>query len=324
MINFRCFHDGKCQDGVDSYSCSCDGSYSGTSCECSGEDSCINVNESRSWEPPENFDDLVAAQYTTETSEVDGVPQLDGSINPTPAGSLPTSTIVYNMTDHPVTSLFIYEISSSELITKSLLAGDDFTIIASPTVGGDDATIVPTTVDSAQTVPPGAGAQSVVPSFIPVTIVTETVDGAIIEGSGTTASPDEVDSSEDQDTSSATDVDSSGDDTAGQSSDGEEEDLPIDGTITPPGFFGEGDKTTTISTLDQIDTDSLGEQVCDANVCRNGGTCLATLTGPKCHCPLQFAGRQCEEEVTVETPGFVGHSLLVHDLNEGTSGFGGI
>ena len=41
-------------------------------------------------------------------------------------------------------------------------------------------------------------------------------------------------------------------------------------------------------------------------MCRNGGTCLSTLTGPKCHCPLQFSGRQCEEEVTVDVPGFVG------------------
>ena len=50
----------------------------------------------------------------------------------------------------------------------------------------------------------------------------------------------------------------------------------------------------------------LAESSCSDNVCRNGGTCLSTLTGPKCHCPLQFSGRQCEEEVTVETPGFVG------------------
>ena len=205
------------------------------------------------------------------------------------------------MSDHPVTSLFIYEISSSELITKSLLAGDEFTIITSPTIAADEGSIMPTATDPAQTIPPDAVAQSVAPSFIPVAIVTEQAPTA--EGSGT-ASTDEVDAGED-----------------GESSEGDGDDLPIDGTITPPGPYGEGDKTTTISTLDQIDTDSLGEIVCDANVCRNGGTCLSTLTGPKCHCPLQFAGRQCEEEVTVETPGFVGHSLLVHELNEEASGF---
>ena len=263
---------------MDSYSCSCDESYSGTSCECSVSDgSCLNVNDSLSWELPPDFEELVAAQYTTEISEVDGPPQLDGSINPTPVGNLPTSTIVYNMTDKPVTSLFIYEISSSELITKSLLAGDEFTIITSPTFGGDQGTIAPTAADPDQTIAPDAVAQ-----FIPVTVVTE-------PGSG--AGPDEVDGGEE---------------------------LEGDGTITPP---GDGEETTSISTLDQIDTDSLGEKVCDANVCRNGGTCLSTLTGPKCHCPLQYAGRQCEEEVTVETPGFVGHSLLVHELNEEASGF---
>ena len=30
---------------------------------------------------------------------------------------------------------------------------------------------------------------------------------------------------------------------------------------------------------------------------------------------LQFSGRQCEEEVHVEVPGFVGHSLLVHNID---------
>ena len=50
-------------------------------------------------------------------------------------------------------------------------------------------------------------------------------------------------------------------------------------------------------------------------MCRNGGTCLSTLTGPKCHCPLQFSGRQCEEEVTVDVPGFVGNFFLQHFCN---------
>merc|ERR1719259_1211514 len=63
----------------------------------------------------------------------------------------------------------------------------------------------------------------------------------------------------------------------------------------------------------EVDTANFGSQSCDSNVCRNGGTCISTLTGPKCHCPLQYTGRQCEEELDVETPGFLGHSLLVHE-----------
>ena len=42
---------------------------------------------------------------------------------------------------------------------------------------------------------------------------------------------------------------------------------------------------------------------CSANVCRNGGTCLTTISGFQCHCRLQYAGRHCEQEVTVDTPG---------------------
>ena len=73
--------------------------------------------------------------------------------------------------------------------------------------------------------------------------------------------------------------------------------------------------------LAQVDTKLFGSESCQSNVCRNGGTCISTLTGPKCHCPLQFTGRQCEEELDVETPGFLGHSLLVHQLDNDTSGF---
>ena len=35
---------------------------------------------------------------------------------------------------------------------------------------------------------------------------------------------------------------------------------------------------------------------------------------------LQFSGRQCEEEVHVEVPGFVGHSLLVHHIDNDNDG----
>jgi len=40
-------------------------------------------------------------------------------------------------------------------------------------------------------------------------------------------------------------------------------------------------------------------------------------TGPGCRCPLQFTGKQCEEEVDVAVAGFVGHSLLVHRTGRG-------
>ena len=66
-------------------------------------------------------------------------PDLHGSIDPSPTDNLsaPTSTIVYNGTD-PVTSLYIYEYSSSELVTRSFLAGDDYIIKTSPTIPTDE------------------------------------------------------------------------------------------------------------------------------------------------------------------------------------------
>ena len=65
-------------------------------------------------------------------------PDLHGSIEPSPTDiTAPTSTIVYNGTD-PVTSLYIYEYSSSELVTRSFLAGDDYIIKTSPTINTDE------------------------------------------------------------------------------------------------------------------------------------------------------------------------------------------
>ena len=49
----RCFNGGSCQDGVDSYTCSCPADVSGVNCECGGvAGECINVNDSVSWTVP--------------------------------------------------------------------------------------------------------------------------------------------------------------------------------------------------------------------------------------------------------------------------------
>ena len=97
------------------------------------------------------------------------------------------------------------------------------------------------------------------------------------------------------------------------------------GTIKPESILDDDPEARNVTEMtESFMTEVMGmdfaEKSCTANVCRNGGTCLSTLTGPKCHCPLQFSGRQCEEEVTVDVPGFVGHSLLVHSIPNDTSG----
>ena len=86
--------------------------------------------------------DIIDAQTTTMSPEDETIPpilklerdppDIHGSIDPSAVflGG-PTSLIVYNFSD-PVTSLYIYEISSSDLITRSFLAGDDYVIKTSP------------------------------------------------------------------------------------------------------------------------------------------------------------------------------------------------
>ena len=65
-------------------------------------------------------------------------PDIEGSIDPSKVDLIgPTSLIVYNFSD-PVTSLFIYEVSSSDLVTMSFLAGDDYVIKTSPTIPAED------------------------------------------------------------------------------------------------------------------------------------------------------------------------------------------
>ena len=78
--------------------------------------------------------------------------------------------------------------------------------------------------------------------------------------------------------------------------DGEGKDEP---TMTSPRYNNNTGRISSVTDLSVLGEPDFDEKACEMNVCRNGGTCLATLTGPKCHCPLQYSGRQCEEEVQV-------------------------
>ncbi len=131
----------------------------------SGQDECINVNETVSWtiDPSFNIDDLTTTvmmetttqalnestsfedREDTELTTEDSATSLEGSITPSVPGS------------DPVTSLFIYQVSSSDLITRSLLATEG--ILLSPTPTLPDETPTSTSFDPYQ------------PSIIPVTVV---------------------------------------------------------------------------------------------------------------------------------------------------------
>ena len=74
MPFFRCFNGGRCRDGVDSFSCECEGGYTGDYCECSppgddGDTECLNVTAEVSHTLPPNFDDILLAT-TVEPSDL--------------------------------------------------------------------------------------------------------------------------------------------------------------------------------------------------------------------------------------------------------------
>lgn len=83
------------------------------------------------------------------------------------------------------------------------------------------------------------------------------------------------------------------------SADGKDESTSASPVMTSPRYNITGGRISSVTDLSVLGEPDFDEKACETNVCRNGGTCLATLTGPKCHCPLQFSGRQCEEEVQV-------------------------
>ncbi len=203
IILQRCFNGGSCEDGVDSFTCSCSPGFSGINCECpvDGGD-CINVNETVSWTVPPfslvteeeegepTVDEVDRADREGEedkgkekegeegSTEISPTPtlkgddggsvlkptEIDGTTTAVPSSPPPAATATVSS---PVTSQFIYELSSGEVSTRSF-------ILTSPVSEGSDvtgterSTLEPTPV-MVPTEPTGV-------STVPVTVVTQTVD----------------------------------------------------------------------------------------------------------------------------------------------------
>ena len=346
------------------------------------------IIETTTWKEGSIFSDRLDLDVDTSTGKeiesitptsvsIDTSPQNDSDITTDISPSIleisPSATIPSegdnNRTpqalDPAVTSLFIYETSDSEVVTRSMLAQQNLTapestpVIQTSTLASSDLTMIP--------------------SIIPVTVITQsTIQTTMVS---TTPSVNET-SSEISTTSPAQgDVEGkSGEevtvsremrkDNISESSTSptltEEDTEPTDQTheleiesykttttAETPSLKLESEEQSTATTLAQeshvsssrssstttgsspiksgddeedekgiedhestekISVLDLEDAYCERHVCRNGGSCLNTINGPKCQCPLQFRGLQCEEEFYVEKPGFVGHSILVHAI----------
>lgn len=309
---------------------------------------------------------------------------IDSEFSVTPIlPEFPTSTIVYNGTDlPPATSVFIYEPSSTDITTKSFLAGDDFIITTSPGYDKDDRGLdvgsiiiqptamstIPVTVISQVSLdivstpmltPTSSATIPVTIEQTPTPSITEveedeedlkvttkdpnileqeidvdesTDDNETIEDSTVTDSaqqwtvPSFAEDTTEEPTSTVTTTSTS---TTTDAKPDLEMDIPEDvevdvnddeetrviGTTTEPLVSSE----TSPDQDGSLSVENLTNVQCENLVCKNGGVCLNTLQGARCHCALRYRGAQCEEELHVDTPGFLGHSLLVHKLEQNIS-----
>ncbi|XP_059059426.1 protein eyes shut [Achroia grisella] len=58
---------------------------------------------------------------------------------------------------------------------------------------------------------------------------------------------------------------------------------------------------------------------CTDNVCNNNGHCIASPHGVRCHCNFKYAGRFCDEKITISSAAFGGNSYITHKLRNSTS-----
>ena len=251
----------------------------------------------------------------------------DDDLTPTPTLEPSTASPDDDLTDQtiiptsPVTSIFIYQPTTgsdggADLVTSSLLAGDGLLISTTP--------VFAETGDVDYGTDYGTDYGDMV-SHIPVTVVSQSTikivgtATATIDVTAATDIPDSTTDSPDDD--DVTDL------ALAKTTTNLYQDIDGDDETTTEMFDGEKPFTTdsSHSLEDDVITDSsssldlevdLNEEACRGHVCRNGGTCYTSITGAGCRCPLQFRGRQCEEEFDVEVAGFVGHSLLVHELKD--------
>ncbi|XP_052757873.1 protein eyes shut [Galleria mellonella] len=58
---------------------------------------------------------------------------------------------------------------------------------------------------------------------------------------------------------------------------------------------------------------------CTDSVCNNNGNCITSPHGIRCHCNFNYAGRFCEEKITISSAAFGGNSFITHKLRNSTS-----
>ena len=264
-------------------------------------------------------DSLVTESATTTEEDLD--------IRPTP--TLPSDLEASSVTDidgsidddEPVTSVFIYEFTtSSEVVTRSLLADSGVIISTVPAQEDDTNDTTPEIQPSVPLLTPLVTPTDFEMTTVPVFVVSQTTLDVISTVAPTTDEPRvsasvTLDMTDEATTEATTETTTGAEVTTTIEEEVFTDDMETAETVQQP-HRTDHPRQIDISTLEPLSTVDLTDAECRDHVCQNDGVCLSTITGPKCHCPLQFRGAQCEDENHVDVPGFVGHSLLVHKFQE--------
>ncbi|XP_053623518.1 protein eyes shut [Plodia interpunctella] len=70
-------------------------------------------------------------------------------------------------------------------------------------------------------------------------------------------------------------------------------------------------ETSTLYTTQQYE--------CTDSICNDHGNCVNTPHGTRCHCHFNYAGKFCDEKITITSAAFGGNSFITHKLRNNTS-----
>ncbi|XP_060801993.1 protein eyes shut [Amyelois transitella] len=99
-------------------------------------------------------------------------------------------------------------------------------------------------------------------------------------------------------------------------------DTPTEHAATEHPLTTEHSTTEVMESTTSFETSTLyttQQYECSDSMCHNHGNCINTPHGIRCHCYFNYAGRFCDETITITSAAFGGNSFITHKLSNETS-----
>ncbi|XP_075992053.1 eyes shut [Anticarsia gemmatalis] len=328
LLGPRCMNGGTCIDGVDNFTCSCPPRLTGPLCECLILDDesydCEYVSPTPLTSSTQSVLTTLLEETTTQRSftelsstyisynDTTAVLTTEGETTPastigpgTTEASVTTGLTTWKETDvTPITS----EVTS-EGTTKAEVLEPTEHQETRPTIESDSSKTEATTechgiCDTKTT----EKEMTVGPTDSTKVVTTEVTDQMTSTSTTVATEISEI-------TTPKMDV----------STDKMFTDIPTDRPITEHPVT---EMTVTSSTTEAIEVTSATDNEvhyttvqseCTDSICNNHGTCINTPHGIRCHCNFNYAGRFCDEKISVTSAAFGGNSFIAHKLKNATS-----